>query len=247
MYVYTRTAAGWKQQAYLKASNAAEGAQFGIALSLTNDGNLLAVSATGEASAAKGVNGDQKDTSMEGAGAVYIFARSGAAWAQQAYLKASNTGGPDVGYQFGYSVSLSSDGSTLAVGSTSEPSGIGGINANETDTGAPDSGAVYVFTHSGSDWAQQAHVKPWNTVTRGVLFGYSVGLSGNGDTLGVGTYDEQQGRGAVYVFTRNNGKWAQQMRMQGANAEAGDSLGCALAISDDGNTIVAGAFDEDAI
>jgi hypothetical protein len=247
VYVYTRTAAGWKQQAYLKASNAAEGAQFGIALSLTNDGNLLAVSATGEASAAKGVNGDQKDTSMEGAGAVYIFARSGAAWAQQAYLKASNTGGPDVGYQFGYSVSLSSDGSTLAVGSTSEPSGIGGINANETDTGAPDSGAVYVFTHSGSDWAQQAHVKPWNTVTRGVLFGYSVGLSGNGDTLGVGTYDEQQGRGAVYVFTRNNGKWAQQMRMQGANAEAGDSLGCALAISDDGNTIVAGAFDEDAI
>ena len=52
---------------------------------------------------------------MPGAGAVYVFARAGAAWSQQAYLKSSNTGGPDVGYQFGYAVSLSSDGSTLAV------------------------------------------------------------------------------------------------------------------------------------
>jgi hypothetical protein len=152
-----------------------------------------------------------------------------------------------VGYQFGYSVSLSSDGGTLAVGSTSEASASPGINGNQADTNAPDSGAVYVFTHSGDTWAQQAYVKPWNTVTRGVLFGYSVGLSGNGDTLGVGTYDEDGGRGAVYVFTRNNGKWSQQMRLQGANAERGDSLGCSIGVSDDGNTIVSGAFDEDAI
>jgi hypothetical protein len=117
-----------KNSAFIKASNTSKDDAFGYAVALSGDGNTLAVGATNEDSAAKGVNGvngDQKDTSMEGAGAVYIFARSGAAWAQQAYLKASNTGGPDVGYQFGYSVSLSSDGSTLAVGSTSEPSGIG--------------------------------------------------------------------------------------------------------------------------
>src|SRR5260370_37465222 len=84
VYVYTRTAAGWKQQAYLKASNAGEGYQFGSALALSNDGNLLAVGSIGEASSAVGVNGNQNDSSMPGAGAVYVFARKGGGWAPQA-------------------------------------------------------------------------------------------------------------------------------------------------------------------
>ena len=247
VYVYARTAAGWKQQAYLKASNSGEGYQFGNALSLSSDGNLLAVGSTGEASSAVGVNGNQNDTSMPGAGAVYVFARKGGSWSQQAYVKASNTGGPVVGYQFGYSVSLSSDGGTMAVGQTSDPSNATGINGDEKNTSAPDSGAVFVFTRDGETWAQQAYVKTWNTTQRGVLFGYSVGLSGNGDTMGVGTYDEDRGRGAVYVFARKNRKWSQQMRLTASNAEGGDSLGCSIAVSDDGNTIVSGAFDEDAI
>jgi FG-GAP repeat len=247
VYVYTRTPAGWKQQAYLKASNSGEGYQFGNALSLTNDGNLLAVGSIGEASSAVGVNGNQNDSSMPGAGAVYVFARKGGAWAQQAYVKSSNTGGPVVGYQFGYSVSLSSDGSTLAVGQTSDPSNATGINGDQKNISAPDSGAVFVFTHDGDSWTQQAYVKPWNTTQRGVLFGYSVGLSGDGNTMGVGTYDENRGRGAVYVFTRKGSNWAQEMRLTASNAEPGDSLGCSLGISDDGNTIIAGAFDEDAI
>lgn len=247
VYVFARTAAGWKQQAYLKASNSGEGYQFGNALSLSSDGNLLAVGSIGEASAAVGINGNQSDTSMPGSGAVYIFARKSGAWSQQAYVKSSNTGGPVVGYQFGYSVSFSSDGSTLAVGETSDPSNATGINGDQKNTSDPDSGAVFVFGRDGDTWTQQAYVKPWNTTQRGVLFGYSVGLSGNGDTMAVGTYDENRGRGAVYAFTRKSGKWAQEMRMTASNAEGGDSLGCSIAISDDGNTIVSGAFDEDAI
>jgi len=90
-------------------------------------------------------------------------------------------------------------------------------------------------------------VKPWNTTVRGALFGYSVGLSGNGDTMAVGTYDEDRGKGAVYIFTRKESVWSQQNRLTASNAEAGDSLGCAVAISDDGNTVAAGAFDEDSL
>src|SRR4029077_6112040 len=78
VYVYTRDNKGWKQQAYLKASNAAESAQFGNSLSLSADGNLLAVGASGEASSATGINGNQSDRSRPGAGAVYVFARAGA-------------------------------------------------------------------------------------------------------------------------------------------------------------------------
>src|SRR5207253_2849442 len=173
VYVYTRTPAGWKQQAYLKASNTAGGYQFGNALSLTNDGNLLAVGSIGEASSAVGINANQSDNSMPGAGAVYVFARKGGIWSQQAYVKSSNTGGPVVGYQFGYSVSLSSDGSTLAVGETSDPSNATGTNGEQKNTSLPDSGAVFVFTRDGDSWSQQAYVKPWNTTQSGVLFGYS--------------------------------------------------------------------------
>jgi FG-GAP repeat len=247
VYVYTRGPKGWKQQAYIKASNAHDGYQFGSALSLSDDGNTLAVGSTGEASSATGINGNQTDTSMEGAGAVYVFTRSSDKWEQQAYVKASNTGGADIGYQFGYSVSLSGDGNNLAVGSTSEPSAANGINGDQKDTSAPDSGAVYVFTRTGDTWTQQAYVKPWNTTVRGQLFGYSVGLSSNGDTMAVGAFDEQGGRGAVYIFNRKDGAWSQQTRLQGSNEERQDSIGCSLALSGDGNTVVGGAFDEDAI
>jgi hypothetical protein len=181
---------------------------------------------------------------MPGAGAVYVFARAGAAWSQQAYLKSSNTGGPDVGYQFGYAVSLSSDGSTLAVSETSDPSNATGINGDQKNTSAADSGAVFIFNHSGDTWSQQAYVKPGNTTRPGLLFGYSVGLNGNGDTLGVGAYNDEGRRGAVYVFTRNNGTWSQQMRVMATNGEVGDYLGCSLAISDDGNTILAGSVED---
>jgi hypothetical protein len=246
VYVYTRDSntqknnGGWKQQAYLKASNTAEDAQFGNSLTLSADGNLLAVGSSLEASSATGINGNQSDLSMPGAGAVYVFARAGAAWSQQAYLKSSNTGGPDVGYRFGYAVSLSSDGSTLAVSQTSDPSNATGINGDQKNTGAPESGAVFIFNHRGDTWSQQAYIKPWNTTTPGVLFGYSVGLNGNGDTLVAGAYGEDGGRGALYVFTRNNGTWSQQMRVTAPNIEPGDYLGCSLAISDDGNTIISG-------
>src|SRR5579862_5124985 len=107
------------------------------------------------------MNGNQSDRSMPSAGAVYVFARAGGAWSQQAYIKSSNTGGPDVGYQFGYAVALSSDGNTLAASEISDPSNAAGINGDDKNTAAPDAGAVFVFTRSGGVWSQQAYVKPW--------------------------------------------------------------------------------------
>jgi hypothetical protein len=247
VYVFVRNGNTWAQQAYVKASNAKAGDQFGASLALSGDGNTMAVGATGESSSATGINGNQADTTMAGAGAVYVFARSGTTWSQQAYVKASNTGEKDEGDQFGYSVALSSDGNTLATGAIAEDSAATGINGDQSNNAADGAGAVYVFARSGSTWSQQAYVKPWNTTVRGGLFGYSVGLSGNGSTLAVGTYDEDRGKGAVYIFTRTGSTWAQQNRLTASNAEPGDSLGCSIAISDDGNTVVAGAFDEDSL
>ena len=98
--------------------------------------------------------------------------------AQEAYVKASNTGAGDY---FGYSVALSGD--TLAVGALNEDSAATGIGGNQADNSAGDSGAVYVFTRSGATWTQQAYVKASNTGASDD-FGTSVALSG--DTLVVG-------------------------------------------------------------
>jgi hypothetical protein len=250
VYVFTRKGNAIAQQAYLKAASPGESANFGSSVALSADGNTLAVAAYYESSAAKGINGNQDDRSIPEAGAVYIFARSGTTWSQQAYIKASNTGNAAVGDayaegdQFGYSISLSDDGNTLAVGAIGEDSNATGINGNQDDNSANQAGAVYVFTRTGTTWSQQAYVK--STMTRAnVLFGYSVAVSGNGDTLAVGEYDADRGKGALYVLTRTGGAWTHQARLQATNGEIQDSLGYSLAISDDGNTIASGAADED--
>jgi hypothetical protein len=100
------------------------------------------VGAYGERSAATGIGGDQTDNSVLQAGAVYVFARSGTTWSQPAYVKASNTGEQDA---FGFSVALSSDGLTLAVGAPIEDSAATGIDGDQADNSALHAGAVYVY------------------------------------------------------------------------------------------------------
>ena len=65
VYVYTRSGDTWNPAAYVKASNTKPAAEFGMAVALNADGKALAVGATKENSAAKGVNGNQADTRGE--------------------------------------------------------------------------------------------------------------------------------------------------------------------------------------
>jgi len=248
VYVFVRSGKTWSQQAYLKASNTGAGDNFGRAVALSGD--TLAVGAAQEASAATGVNGNQNDNSAIGAGAVYVFVRTGTVWTQQAYLKASNTDRFDA---FGCAVALSGD--TLAIGATGEASAAIGIDGNQADNTAGSAGAVYVFARTGATWAQQAYVKPSNTGA-GDDFGAALALSN--DTLVVGATGEASaatgvggnqadnsapGAGAVYVFTRSGSTWSQQSYVKASNSEKADLFGTAVALS--GETLAVGAFGED--
>ena len=267
VYVFTRQGGVWTQQAYVKASNPGQSDHFGSSVTLSADGNTMAVAAYFESSASTGVNGNQNDDSVRQSGAVYVFTRSGATWTQQAYLKASNTGRAGRsqdefgdGDQFGYSISLSGNGTTLAVGAPTEDSNARTIDGNQIDDSAVSSGAAYVFTRTGATWSQQAYIKS-STSEAGDLFGFSVALSDDGNTLAASAFDERgsartingahdnlaNGSGAVFVFTRNAGAWAQQAYLKGSKNEATDQLGYSVAISGDGNTIAAGAGDEDCL
>ncbi|MBX3335068.1 MAG: cadherin-like beta sandwich domain-containing protein [Nitrospira sp.] len=194
VYVFTRSGTTWTQQAYLKASNTGSGDLFGTSVAL--DGDTLAVVALEEDSNATGINGNQADNSAGEAGAVYVFTRSGTTWSQQAYVKASNT---EAGDEFGQSVALSGD--TLAVVANNEASNATGINGNQADNSAGNSGAMYVFARSGTTWTQQAYVKASNTES-GDAFGFSVALDGN--TLAVGAQFESSNATGINGNQANN-------------------------------------------
>jgi hypothetical protein len=256
VYVFTRGGNTWSQQAYVKASNTGVNDNFGWAVALSSNGNTLAVSAYGEASNATGVGGAQNDNSASTAGAVYIFNRSVNTWSQQAYLKASNTQSDD---RFGQSLALSADGNTLAVGAYWEDSSAIGVGGIQTDNSLPQAGAAYVFTRSANTWSQEAYIKASNTGAND-NFGWSVALSANGNTLAVGAYGEASNgtgigsvqtdngsaaAGSVYVFGRSAGVWSQQAYVKSPNTGANDNFGWAIALSADGNTLATAGNLED--
>ena len=266
VYVFVRQGEDWIQQAYVKASNTGATDFFGSSVVLSGDGNTLAVAAHFESSAAMGINGDENDDSIPQAGAVYVFARIGDTWSQQAYIKASNTGRastPDEfgdGDQFGYSLALSADGDSLAVGAITEDSSSRSIGENQQDDTLDASGAVYVFGRAGETWSQQAYLKASNS-QGGDLFGFAVALSDDGTTLVASSYDEDGGTraingpddnlrgasGALFVFEFDGDTWRETAYLKGSRSERTDQLGYAVAISDDGNTIAGGAGDEDCL
>jgi hypothetical protein len=244
---------------YFKANNTESYDVFGENVTLSGDGNLLAIGARLEDSATSGINGNQNDNSAEDAGAVYVFSRKkDGIWRQEAYLKASNS---DAGDEFGSKIMLSNDGSTLAVGAWSEASASIGINGDQNDNSAPGAGAVYLFVRSNSgEWRQQAYIKSSNTEADDI-FGVSLALSANGNTLAIGASEEDsaarglhgdqndnsaEDAGAVYIFNRNPvGVWHQEVYIKAGNTDSEDYFGINVALSADGNTLAIGANGED--
>ena len=199
VYVFRRTGGIWSQEAYVTASS--RGGEFGWSVALAGD--TLVVGAIADASCATGINGNpQSDSSCRGSGAAYVFTRTGGVWHQEAYLKASNAGRVHNGGmndQFGWSVALSGD--TLVVGAVGEASNATGVNGDQANQSAPESGAVYVFTRTGGVWSQQAYLKASNTDSQD-RFGWSVALSS--DTLVVGAIGEASNATGVNGDQVNN-------------------------------------------
>jgi hypothetical protein len=255
-YVFTRSGTTWMQQAFLKAPDADYLDDFGNALRLSSDGQTLVVGARGESSASTVINGDQADDSASGAGAAYVFARSGATWSLQAYLKASNT---RAAAGFGRSVTMSANGNVVAVGAVAETSGATGVDGNQATANVFGAGAAYVFTRSATTWSQTAYLKASNTRPSS-NFGWAIALSGDASTLAIAASQESSAAtgingnqsdqnagsaGAVYVFTYNGATWAQQAYVKASNTDVGDFFGESIAVSGTGDRLLVGAGGED--
>ncbi len=130
------------------------------------------------------------------------------------------------GARFGRSISLSADGNTAL---------IGGPRDNE------EAGAAWVFTRSGSAWAQQAKLTAGAEAASGAHFGRSVALSADGNTALIGAPNVGKG-GTVWVFTRSGSTWTEQAALTGAGESGDPWFGRSVALSADGNTALVGGF-----
>ena len=134
---------------------------------------------------------------------------------QDAYLKARM---PSVEDAFGWGLAISGD--TLVVGAIYEDSAAGGVNGDQSNGSAADSGAAYMYSFARGDaWVQQAYLKAIHR-PRSRFLPASAWRS-PGDTIAVGAVRADPWHGAsgvtprsgrVYVFTRQNGVWSQQAR-----------------------------------
>jgi trimeric autotransporter adhesin len=216
------------QQATLSATDVTAGSYVGESVAVSGDGSTVVVGATGANS---------------GDGAVYVFSEPAGGWAsgtQTATLTASSGTSGD---EFGASVAVSSDGSTVVVG------------APETTVGSnADQGTAYVFSEPAEGWASdtQTSTLEESSGASNDKFGNSVSVSGNGSTVVAGAAyatvtTNSAGRGAVYVFSEPGGGWTSTTPLtQTATLTTSNSgnivyLGSAVAISSDGSTVVAGA------
>ena len=215
-YVFTRSGTTWSQQAKLQPSDVAAGDASGAQVSISGDGNTLVLSSPGD------------DTGYTGAGAAYIFTRSGTTWSQQQKLVAST---PEEYGQFGRGVGISTDGNTVVVGAPGE------------DTGAGDTGAVYVFIRSGTTWSQQQKIQHSDRAQYDAL-GEHVAVSSNGNDAIISAR-QKSGGGAAYVFTRSGTTWSQQAKIVSSDLQDYDSFGADVDISDNGATVIVGADAED--
>lgn len=232
-YLFARADGAWREEAVLSAADPVKLDSFGFSVALSSDGATLVVGAPGRDS---------------GAGAVYVFTRSGASWAAQ-QLRASHARAYS---SFGYSVALAADGRTLAVGSPNESSAATAIDGDPTDTSAPRAGAVYLFHRDTTGWAPPVYIKG-SRQQGGNDFGTSVALSGAGDLLAVGAPGDDldsaapgaglsaTDSGAVYLFQGVAGQWREQAFLKAAHVGANARFGESVCLSADGQALAVGA------
>ena len=120
LHLFVRQGNVWSLQARLEVPTTNK--RFNL-WALDLEGDTLVVGVKNEDSGTTGIDGNQMDTSAKKSGAVYVYARKGGVWAQQAYIKASNTEAFD-----GYGAKVALSGDTLVVTAPTEDGGSSGVN-----------------------------------------------------------------------------------------------------------------------
>lgn len=214
-YVFERGGNAWRQRTKLLPDDGGEHDLFGVSVGISGSGDLAAVGAE------NGENSDGKRV-----GAVYIFERTDGAWSQRAKITPND--GTD-GDDFGSSLDVSADGTTLVVGNSDD------------DENGDDAGSAYVFARENGKWIESVKLIP-DDGDSDDEFGGSIALSGDGTVAVVAAKgDEDPHSGSAYVFERDGGGWTQQAKLAADADDSDDLFGHSVAVSDDGTVVLIGA------
>jgi hypothetical protein len=252
VYVFTKTAGGWKQTAELKGTDTVAGNNFGhLGCRVGHDCDRGCA-----------------QRCQNGAGRAYVFTETSAGWTQVAELKGSDTIHND---DFGISVAIS--GTTAIVGANDRANHAGAayvftktaagwkqvaeLKGSDTTAGdffgtsvaisgttafigssgnAKKLGRAYVFTKTAADWEQVAELKGSDTTAHD---DFGISVAGLGTTAIVGAPYIANKAGAAYLFTKTAGSWKQAAELEGSDTVDGDDFGLSVAMS--GTTAVVGA------
>lgn len=189
---------------------------FAQSVSLSNNGNIVAIGAT-----QSDINGGNS-----GPGYVRFFENQSGNWVQ-----IGNTiyGRAD-GDAFGYSVSLSGDGSVVAIG------------APTNDENELSSGKVRIFENQSDIWTQIGDDLN-GAIEENNYFGVSVSLSDDGSVVAIGAPSYRYGYGSVSIYKNQSGVWTNIGYIE--DEVSGDFSGRPVSLSGDGNTIAIGALGND--
>jgi hypothetical protein len=215
-WVFVRDTVGaWSQQGpKLVGSSSGGGLSYqGTSVALSADGNVLVIGGPGENS---------------GIGAAWIFTRFAGTWTENQLISGSGYTGTDV--RQGFSVAISADASTIALGGPLDNTGIG---------------ATWIFA-AGEGYFQQAMLIASDSIGTDVEQGSSVSLSYNGSTLAVGGLFDDTGVGATWIYNRDGfGAWTQTTKLVGTGYIGTDiEQGTSVALSSNGTTLAVGGPDD---
>ena len=171
------------------------------------------------------VGAPRNDSTGINAGAAMVYDWNGSNWTRRGLA----VGGESAGDLFGRVVSISDNGNTIAVG------------APNNDDGGTSAGHVRVFDWNGSSWVQRGNdidgVESFERSSK------SFGLSGDGNTVAVGGYlnnDAGRNAGQCRMYRWNGSSW--QLLGQPINGDAaGDLCSYTLAVNGDGNILALGS------
>ncbi|WP_186500738.1 Ig-like domain-containing protein [Synechococcus sp. A15-60] len=187
----------------------------GSAVSISDDGSVVAIGAISN-------NGDGNGNES---GHTRIYAWDGSAWVQ----RGGDINGEASNDNSGGAVSLSSDGSVVAIGAK--------YNDNASGDNA---GHTRVYAWNGTAWVQRGTDIDGETAQD--LSGCAVTLSGDGNTLAIGAQQNSGGgnkSGHTRIYTWNGTAWVK--RGDDIDGESGgDQSGLSVSLSTDGNVVAIG-------
>ena len=217
--IYENQSGSWEQLGG-DIDGEALGDQSGFSVSLSSDGNIVAIGAMGN-------NGSKTSSNSSGAdvGHVRIYRYNSNTWNKVG----DDIDGINEGDKSGNSVSLSSDGSILAIG------------ASLNDNNGVDAGHVRVYENQSGSWKQLG--RDINGEAARDQSGFALSLSSDGNILAICSISNSNASGHVRLYKNQSGNWNLIKDIDGEAKN--DRSGWSVSLSSDGSIVAIGATNND--